>query len=265
MAWKLNGERVLLLGWGSAILLQIAHPLVAAGVAEHSTALANPTTRLRRLQSTVNTMLALTYGTPEEIQRAARVINSIHDRVHGRLPEPTGAFPAGADYTAHDPTLLRWVLATLLYTQTRTYELYVGHLTPEEKDRYCTEASGMAPLLGIPEDYIPRNTAELHEYLDRMLRSGEITITDTARELARQVLLPLPGMPQSLGWPVWLPAIGLLPPSVRHAYGLRWDGRREMALRNSAAVTRRALPLLPPALRYWPAARKAFRRARLAG
>ena len=36
VAWKVHRERVLLLGWGRAILLQFAHPLVAAGVADHS-------------------------------------------------------------------------------------------------------------------------------------------------------------------------------------------------------------------------------------
>ena len=36
MAWRIHRERVLLAGWGRAILLQIAHPKVARGVAEHS-------------------------------------------------------------------------------------------------------------------------------------------------------------------------------------------------------------------------------------
>jgi uncharacterized protein (DUF2236 family) len=57
-----------------------------------------------------------------------------------------------------------------------------------------------------------------------------------------------------------LPAIGLLPPPIREAYGFRWSARRERALALLAATVRRALPLVPPVLRHWPAARAAAAR-----
>src|SRR3712207_4774676 len=171
VVWKLNREMVLLLGWGRAILLQLAHPLVAAGVAEHSAFRARPRGRICRFAQTVSAMLALTFGTPEQVARAAAGINAIHDRVHGRLREPAGRFPAGTPYSAHDPALLRWVHATLLDSTLRVYELYVGPLTPEEQDRYCAAASGVAPLLGIPDGYLPASVAELEAYLRAMLAS----------------------------------------------------------------------------------------------
>src|SRR5205085_7905617 len=62
IAWRINGERVGLLGWGRAILLQVAHPLVAAGVAQHSQFARDPLGRLRRLQRTLDASLALTFG-----------------------------------------------------------------------------------------------------------------------------------------------------------------------------------------------------------
>ena len=95
VGWKLSSETVILLGWGPAILMQLAHPLVAAGVADHSIFLARPDQRLRRFQQTVAAMLALTFGTDEEVTQAARGITAIHDRVHGRLREEAGPFPAG--------------------------------------------------------------------------------------------------------------------------------------------------------------------------
>ena len=52
----------MLLGWSRAILLQLAHPLVAAGVAEHSTFRGGPLTAVARLHHTVRAMLALTFG-----------------------------------------------------------------------------------------------------------------------------------------------------------------------------------------------------------
>src|SRR2546430_6121487 len=98
---KLHREVVLLAGWGRAILLQIAHPLVAQGVADHSGFAAERWARVGRLKRTVEAMLALTFGTPEESAAAAAGINRIHDRVHGRLPQPAGAFASGSGYSAH--------------------------------------------------------------------------------------------------------------------------------------------------------------------
>jgi len=65
VAWRIHRERVLLAGWGRAILLQLAHPTVARGVAEHSGFTAERWGRLRRLHRTLSAMLALTFGSEE--------------------------------------------------------------------------------------------------------------------------------------------------------------------------------------------------------
>jgi uncharacterized protein (DUF2236 family) len=72
---------------------------------------------------------------------------------------PHGTFPEGQRYTAHDPALLTWVHATLVDSFLLTYELFVGPLTVEERDRYCAESTAIEPLLGIPAGTLPR----LHE------------------------------------------------------------------------------------------------------
>ena len=255
---KLNREVVLLLGWAPAVLQQLAHPLVAAGVADHSAFLARPGRRPQRLRRTVGAMLALAFGSADEVARAARAINAVHDRVHGRLREGAGPFPAGTPYTARDPALLRWVHATLLDTLPRAYALFVGPLTPEERDRYCAEASGVAPLLGIPDGYLPTSQAALEDYLRGMYTSGAIVVTDTARRVAREVVAPSTGrLTRPLLSLTYLPTVGLLPPALRRAYGLPWDARHERALRLLGGATRMAVPRLPTALRHWPAARRA--------
>lgn len=260
VAWKIHREVVLLLGWGRAILLQFAHPLVACGVVDHSSFRAEHSGHLRRLYQTLDQMLRLTFGTAQEADRIVRDINAIHDRIHGRLREPAGAFPVGAPYSAHDPALLCWVHATLVDSQLLAYELYVGALTLEEKDRYCEETSGMESLLGMPAGSLPRSVATLHSYLEGMLASREIAVTDTARTLAGEVLAPpalrAAGPLLSL---LRLPTVGLLPAPIREAYGLAWDSRRERTLRLSAKAIRTLLPVVPPVLRYWPSARAAFR------
>ncbi len=261
--WKLQREVVLLAGWGRAILLQIAHPLVAQGVADHSGFAAERWARVGRLKRTVEAMLALTFGTPEESAAAAAGINRIHDRVHGRLPRPAGEFASGSGYSAHDPALLGWVHVTLVDTFLVTYERFVAPLTPADRDRYCLEATVSAPLLGLAPDALPRTAAELSASMERMLASDQIAVTDTARHLADEIVsraLPWPARP--LLALAGLPTVGLLPASIREAYGFEWTPRQERALHLLSAATRRSLPFLPPLLRHWPAARRAARRDR---
>jgi uncharacterized protein (DUF2236 family) len=255
MSWRVHRERVLLAGWGRAILLQIAHPKVARGVAEHSGFTTERWGRLRRLHRTLAAMLALTFGSEEEAAGAAARINAIHDRVHGQLQ---GRVP-GASYSAHDPELLTWVHATLVESFLLAYRLFVRPVTSAEADQYCGEAGGIEAALGIPSGRLPRTERQLREYLDAMLVGGAIEVTDTARRLSLEIIRP-PALVRPALWVAALPAVGLLPPAIRAAYGFPWDGRRASALRVLAAATRASLPLLPPALRYWAVARRAERR-----
>lgn len=263
LAWKLHREVVLLAGWGRAILLQLAHPLVAQGVADHSGFAAEGWGRVRRLKRTLGAMLALTFGTPEESAGAAATINCIHDRVNGRLAGAAGSFATSTRYSAHDPALLAWVHATLVDTFLITYERFVAPLTQAERDGYCRAAGAAAPLLGIPAQMLPGTTVELADYMARMLASGDIVVTDTARTVAEEVLsLGLPRSARPLATLARLPVVGLLPVSIRDGYGFEWTRGQERTLNVLAATTRRGLPLLPPLLRYWPAARRAERRER---
>ncbi len=246
----------MLLGWSPAVLMQLAHPLVAAGVAEHSSFLSHPRSRVARLWQTVEAMLSLTFGTPEHAARAAEGINRIHDRVNGRLDRPAGAYEAGARYDAHDPELLRWVQATLLLILPRTYELCVGSLSPEEQDEWCREGSAINSMLGIPENYMLAGMSDLNAYVDEMMNSGKLEVTLAARELARGVLSPyFPRVAWPLYWPARLWTIGLLPPEIRQIYGLPWGASQEKALRLASTTVRLILPRLPSLLRHWPPAR----------
>jgi uncharacterized protein (DUF2236 family) len=252
ITWKVNREVIVVAGWGRAILLQLAHPGVAAGVHDHSSFRGSLLSSFWRLHATVEAMLSLTFGDMEQMITAAAGINTIHDRVHGRVRD-------GADeaYSAHDPDLQRWVHATLLESIPLTYELLVGPLTLAERDRYCSEAAIMEPLLGIPAGWLPRDSAQLDTYMRDMLASGSIVVTDTSRALARTVLYP----PQwYLAWPPFramqLITIGSLPPSIRQAYGFDWRARHVRAFARWTMLLRTSLRLLPRRAREWPAARR---------
>jgi uncharacterized protein (DUF2236 family) len=266
VAWKLQREIVLLLAWGPAILLQLAHPLVARGIADHSAFRTERWGRSRRIHRTLDAMLRLCFGTEQETLAVVARINAIHDRVHGQLLQTAGIFPAGTPYSAHDPALLAWVHATLLDMNLRVYELFVDSLRVEDKDRYCVEASAIEGHLRIPEGRLPRSISELRRHMDAMLASGQITVTDAARTLARTIVYPqAPRVAEPALGLVRLTTIGLLPPTIRAGYGFTWSSRNEAMLRLSAGLVRKLLALTPSILRHWPAARAAFRAASRSG
>lgn len=257
VARKINREAVVLLGWGRAILLQIAHPLVAAGVADHSPFGDSAGGYVRRVRRTVGGMLDLTFGTEEAARATIRRINAIHTQVHGRLKQDVGVFPAGTAYSATDPELLLWVHATLIDSMLLAYESFVGPLTPDERDRYCAEAAETGEALGIPRDKMPISDAQLRAYLDRMYASGHIAVGPDARTLAAALFSPPLGPAVALGRVTRLLTKGLLPASIREGYGFAWDSRRERTCRALVTLTRRVRRLLPAMLREWPSARAA--------
>jgi uncharacterized protein (DUF2236 family) len=256
IAERINGERLCVLGWSRAILMQLAHPLVAAGVEAHSTFRETPLAWTRRLNDTVKTMLAMTFGTPEEHQRATARIRAIHDRVNGTISEPRGPFPSGTTYSAHDAELLLWVHATLLDSMPLAYEYFVGPLTRDEKDAYCASGSAAVVDLGVPEARAPHTVADLHTYLAETQTGSVLSTTDASRTLVRDVLSP------SLGWAAgpaaWLQrafTIGTLPPAIREMHGLDWSADRAASLERWSARVRWVRARTPDALARWNVSR----------
>ncbi|MEQ1574125.1 MAG: oxygenase MpaB family protein [Vicinamibacterales bacterium] len=257
-AHRLNGERLVVLGWSRAILLQLAHPLIAAGVAEHSSFRAGRLSALSRLHHTVHAMLALTFGTAGEREHTLDVIRAIHRRVHGTLGEPVGPFPAGTGYSAEDPELLLWVHATLLESIPMTYERLVGPLVPGDWDGFCEEAADTVVALGAPRDRVPTTHAALRSYVDERLRSGAIVVGPQAREIASLVLAP--PVAASLAAPLVglnrLITMGLLPPGIRSQYGFRWDALKDRRFDRACRRLRTVRRWLPRSAALWPEARR---------
>jgi len=252
VTWTINREMVVVAGWGRAILLQLAHPAVAAGVHGHSTFRGSLRSSLRRLHATVGAMVSITFGDDDQMMATAAEINTIHDRVRGHAA-------CGTPYSAHDDDLQRWVHATLLESIPLAYERLVGPLTREERDRYCAEATIMEPLLGMPTGWLPRDTAQLDTYMREMLTNGSLIVTDTSRALARAVLYP----PHwRVVWPAFRPVqlltIGSLPPSIREAYGFTWQARDERALARWTSMLRVMRRIVPSFAREWPMARRSI-------
>ncbi len=260
ITWKVNSEAVLLLGGPRALLLQLAHPLVAAGVADHSRFEQEPLTRLR---ATLDTMLGIVFGDRETALALARRIDEVHGRVRGTLAEPTALWPAGTTYHARDPALLLWVHATLVDSALVTSECFVGSLSPGERARFYEESKLVAGLLGVPHHALPPSYAGFVQYVDAMVSGPALEVTPTARRLAHAVLYPrivwLPGLLCQLGKIV---TVALLPPLLRERYGLQWSGWHEFGWQWTRAAVRGLLPVLPDMFRVLPQARTGASAAR---
>ncbi len=261
--WHINREAVLLGAGPCALLLQLAHPHVAEGVAQHSGFLEDPRSRLRH---TLRTTLGLVFGDGAAAERAVARLNGVHATVRGDVDDPEAARLAGASYRALDPALLLWVQATLIVTSVRAYERWVGPLSEADKEAFWQEARRVGPRIGIPPDASPATWAALLAYWDRMLAlDGPIQVTPTARRLGQAVMRsPFAWLPQPLYELLALPSVALLPERLRAAYGLPWGpGRRRLASAIEA-VLRVYIRTLPRTWRSMPNALAADQRARRA-
>ena len=253
---RVNAERLVVLGWPRAILLQFAHPLVAAGVADHSTFRKGRFAAVMRLHYTVRAMLAIGFGDDRQKTRALDGIRAIHRRVHGTLRDATGVFPAGTYYSAEDPRLVLWVHATLLETMPMVYEVMVAPLTPADRDAYCDETAQVAIDLGADPAAVPRTWRDMQLYMQEMYDSGQIAVGDEARTLASGVMSPLGLAGAPYDWFNRLLTVGLLPSSIRASYGYRWSERDEAMLRQVSSLLRGTRRVTPSFVALWPEARR---------
>jgi uncharacterized protein (DUF2236 family) len=259
-AWRLNREAMLLLGAGPrALLLQLAHPLVAAGVADHSDFRADP---WRRLRATLRSYLTIVYGTTTAARAEIRRLNDLHRSI------------AGEGYRARDPDLSLWVHATLVDTTIVAHDAWIEPLDGDRRARYYAETLPIGRAFGVPADLLPRDIEAFDAYVEGMIGAGgPVRVSAVARDLADAVLHPplgpvvpaLAGVPPTLyAWTLW-PAIGLLPGTIRTDYGLRW-GLLERAIAAWLVAGWRAWrPILPPSFRQMPHALAADRRIAEAG
>lgn len=256
VTWRVNRESVLLLGGGRALLLQVAHPSVGAGVAQHSSYREDPWGRLSR---TLDVTRRIVFGDTATALEAAAHLGRVHAHVAGTIE--AGA-RAGEPYAAGDPQLLLWVWATLVESALLIYTRYVRPLKVSDVEAYYDEQKRFLEACGAPAASAPQTFAQFMAWYDATVEE-RLEVTPPARDVADAIMrprrLPLPLRPafEALN----LATVGLLPPTLREAYGLGWGPQRERMLAAQRGLLRRAMPLLPSLLREQPAARSADRRS----
>jgi uncharacterized protein (DUF2236 family) len=260
-AWALNREAMLLLGAGPrALLMQLAHPLVAAGVAEHSDFRADP---WRRLQGTLRSYLTIVYGTGTAARAEIRRLNELHRTI------------TGPGYRARDPELSLWVHATLVDSTIVVADRWLEPLGRERRARYYAETLPIGRAFGISTTLLPPDLDAFEAYVAEAIGpAGPVHPNAVARELADAVLHPrvvpvpihaahpptlLSVPPHLVAWTLW-PAIGLLPESIRAEYRLSWGPTERLATAWLVKAWRAWRPILPAGFRQMPPALAADRR-----
>ncbi len=251
ISWRIDGELVVLAGGSCALLMQAAHPAVAAGVVEHSTYATDPFGRLMR---TLESSFDVVFGSRSTAEAAIRRVNAIHRSVRGRLPDGSGT------YSALDPEALLWVHATLVDTALRVYGRFVAPLSAAEEQAYHEECGRVATMLGVPDGLLPARIEELRHWMAEQVAGGTVRVTPEARRIRDTVLYPIRATPRVVWDAAHLISLSTLPAQLRRQYGIGWSPRREAGVERLATLSRRILPHLPSMLRHPPQARAAARR-----
>lgn len=237
---RVSLEPALLFGAGRALLLQLASPAVAAGVADHSEFKRNP---FARLQGTLEAVNAMVFGSEELASRVGARVRRIHSYV------------VGPSYAANDPAHLLWVHATLLDTALSCYSTLVGPLSPADADTYYDEMAVVASMFGLPRSSQPATLAEFRSYFSDQVATMQPT--DVSRDLSHFIVDPT--LPLGLHVPL-SPllraqrtfAVGTLPERLRAELGFTWTSRDERRLERTIGATRAVFRATPRQLRVAP-------------
>jgi uncharacterized protein (DUF2236 family) len=238
--WKVNSHALVNLSGSRALMLELAHPLIAAGVAEHSNYQGDPFGRLMR---TMRTMSRLMFTDSGPAHDALRHFNGCHAKVEGALTETVGPLEAGTPYAARDPHLKLWVLATLYDSCLLVYDTLVAPLTLEDKRAYYQDGLILGHLLGIPFSVLPPTYDDFDAYVQGMIHSDTLTVGDQARAIADALwAAPLFGPVAKAASYVGL---GLLPTHLREQFGFPWVQADVDRLAWIARTTQRLNPWVP--------------------
>lgn len=252
--WRIASETIIMLGGARAVMMQLAHPLVAMGVSAHSTYMSDPFGRAER---TFILGQMITFGNFQTAHQAARTINHLHKHVHGTLPAAAGDHAQGTVYSARDQQLLLWVQATLIDTILLLYPMFVRPLSHEEKEQYYQESKAMGRLLGLRDETMPNSVDDMLDYIHTMCQSNQLAATPQARQLVQQVLYPpISGLFRPLTEFNTQFTTAILPPAIREIYGLEWGPKRQHAFELFVAGMKTLLPHFPAALRVLPITKK---------
>jgi uncharacterized protein (DUF2236 family) len=267
ITWRRAGDPRLLLAAGYALLLQVSHPTVGAGVSQHSEFRRDPWGRLLR---TLDYAYTIVYGGPSAAGEMGRRMRSLHARIQGTGPD-------GRPYDALEPQAYAWVHATLAQAIVLAHERFARPMSASQRERFWAEWRSLGRLLGIRERDLPTDWSAFDEYFADMV-DGVLEHTAAVDEVMQALAQPSPPGVMWLAGPLWMLArmplahvlelvtLGLLPAQLRERFALGWSRTQELQLDALALALRASAPLPPafmrntgPAYLRWRAASIAAR------
>jgi uncharacterized protein (DUF2236 family) len=258
MIRRLHSERLISFSGVRALLMQACDPLAVVGFDRHSILFDDPEKRLIRTDRMMSRMY---FGGTDLALATGRQVQSMHDRVKGTVEEDYGPISAGTPYSASDPELMLWTLATLADSALLYQERIFGRMDAGDREAYWADYRRIGSLLGMPDDSMPSTEPELRDYVSGRLDDGSLYISPEIRDRAVSIIFnpPYGGWLKLVLTPVTeavkLSSVGFLPEQIRELYGFGWDPAREAALVTLLLQIRLASRVWPDVIRQHPAAR----------
>lgn len=252
LSWSLVGDARGLLLAPATIVLQLAHPTVGAGMAQHSDFTRHPWGRLLR---TINSSIRSTYGSERVAAGEAARLREMHAGI-------TGVDDRGRRYAALDPAASAWVHLTLSRYFIDVQSLLGRRLPDSDAARFYREWRTVGLGLGVPDAAMPADWGAFGRYFDTVV--SDVLEDNQAVRHALALTRRPPPPARWLAGPLWdrltdrpaalheLFTVGALPGQLRERLGLAWSEAEERKLQRWATGIRRAGEALPAPLHYYP-------------
>ncbi len=247
ITYRRAGDVRVIVAAGYALLLQVSHPTVGAGVSEHSQFRHDPWGRLLR---TLDYACTMVYGGPQAAGEMGQRIRSFHKQIYGRRPD-------GLRYHALEPEAYAWVHATLAEAIVRAHQRFGRPLTQEQCERFWAEWRSLGRLLGVRERDLPVDWTAFGDYFAEMV-NDRLQHTEAVDEVLEALASPAPpalAAPRGHGWKALrlpmghaavLATVGLLPVVLRRRFAVRWTRANDIELQALGRALRAMTPLMPP-------------------
>jgi uncharacterized protein (DUF2236 family) len=245
--WRINRERCGLIYGPTAAILQVAHPRIAQGVYDHSKFRTDTVGRLHRTLESTNRIV---FGRVSEAEAMRNQLAAVHRKVRGTV---SAGVKGPYAYSAFEPDLLLWVLATLIIAAVRGYEFVYGELDIARKEAFYRDMCRFGTIFGIDESLPPKGWHAFEAYYNDMVEGDLLGSHWMSRMLARAVIYPQDcAGTRVLGHCVDFLPFETLPRKVRSRLGLRSTISSRLRMRLARSLLPRVFPVLPRRLRFYP-------------
>jgi uncharacterized protein (DUF2236 family) len=244
--WRINRERCGLIYGPAAAILQVAHPRIAQGVHDHSNFRTDIMGRLHRTLESTNRIV---FGRVSEAEEIRTRLAAMHGKVRGAV---SPGIKGPHAYSAFEPDLLLWVLATLINAAVSGFEFIYGKLPVPRKEAYYRDMCRFGTFFGVDESLSPNGWGPFEAYYHGMVEGDLLGSHSICRELARAVIYPQDSAgTRLLGWGMDFLPIETLPPKVRDRLGLRSTISSRFRMRLTRIVLPKLFPFFPRRLRFY--------------